>query len=138
MRTIIIGIFFYFAALHMLMAQNKIENYDSFNDTLIYVCDTLLTSDKIYLNREVLLSCDSLSINQKGLRIVKFTMSAIALGQNASLSASGAQITEAMKDELINEDKNFKFIYIKNIILRSKDGRELHPSTESIKIVFLN
>lgn len=121
-----------------LLAQNKTISYDVYNDTLLILCDSVLNSDKVLLNREFLLTCDSLSLNQKGLYIEKFTMSAIALGQSASFNSKGATFTDNMKNELINEQKNFKFIYIKNIILRSNDGRELHPSTESVKIVFIN
>ena len=137
-KLINLVILFCFFGLKTATAQNKVKSYDHYNDTLLVLCDTLFDSDKIHVNREFLLECDSLYLNQKGLMIERFTMSAIALGQNASLVSKGATITEAMKNNLIIEQKNFKFIYIKNIILRTNDGRELHPSTESVKIVFLN
>ncbi len=117
---------------------NTEKIYDHKTDTLIVLGEKIVDTYKILINREALLNVDSLSVNQKDLQVVSFSMNALALGQNITLKSMSNVLTAEMKNEILNKDVNYKFIYLKNILLESKDGREFYPSTKSIKIVFKN
>ncbi|MBI9065698.1 MAG: hypothetical protein JEZ09_00320 [Salinivirgaceae bacterium] len=118
--------------------QTEPKTYDKNNDTLLIMSNKLIDQDKILLERKFLMNSDSIKINQKGLTIKEFTVSSLALGKDISIKSDKPFITESIKDQIINEQNKYKFIYIKNIVLQTKDGRTLSPSTKSIKIVFIN
>jgi len=85
-----------------------------------------------------LLEADTFRINQKGLKIVSFTMSAITLGHSIELITEKPILSSAMKDEILNKKHNYKFIYLKNINLQTREGIVISPSTKRIKIIFSN
>ena len=119
-------------------AQTDVKEYDTFVDTLLIISDVVLDKDKLLIDRQFLLDSDTIKINQKGLTVEGFSVSAIALGQSVSLDTKNPYLSESMKSDIIDEQNRFKFIYLKDIILTTKDGRKLSPSTKSIKIVFIN
>jgi hypothetical protein len=119
--------------------QNQNEfAYDKFYDTLLIINGQLIDQDKVLVLREDFTKADTLRVNQKGLVLESFSMQAISLGTNVSLYADSPLLTTEMINLVLNGATKYKFIYLKDIILRSKDGRKLAPSTETIKIIFTN
>jgi hypothetical protein len=122
-----------------LMAQEGNEiTYDHITDTLLIINDKVIDQYKVIMNRQELIQADTLKINQKGIWVSSFKMSAITLGQDIILSSNSALFSNEMITEIINGETKYKFIYLKDIILQSKDGRFMSPSTKSIKIIFSN
>ncbi len=137
--TINILLFVFLSICDISYGQSNSEKiYDHSRDTLIVLGEKIVDTYKILINREALLNIDSLSVNQKDLRVISFSMNALALGQNITLKSTSNVLTTAMKNEILNEQTKYKFIYLKNILLQSKDGQDYFPSTRSIKIVFKN
>ncbi len=118
--------------------SNTEKIYDHKTDTLIVLGEKIVDTYTILINREALLNIDLLSVNQNDLKVVSFSMNALALGQNITLNSKSNVLTTEMKNEILNKYINYKFIYLKNILLESKDGQEFLPSTKNIKIVFKN
>jgi len=112
--------------------------FNHYSDTLIVMGKMVIDTEKVLIDREDFLSVDTLIINQKGLIISSFKLNALALGQNITLSSNSGIISEDMKNVVRNEATKYKFIYLKDILLQSRDGRTCYPSTPSIKIVFKN
>jgi len=120
-------------------SQDESEmKYDRIKDTLLIINEKLIDEYKVIMDRQELLKCDTLRVNQKGLWISSFKMSAITLGQDITLSSNLPIISNEMKNDIINGETKYKFIYLKDIILQSHDGRLMTPSTKSIKIIFSN
>lgn len=115
--------------------QNKVDTY---YDTLLIINGELVKEDKILMLRQDFIKNDTLRVNQKGLQVESFQLQALSLGTNVSLSSNEPLLTEDMINLIINDKIKYKFIYLKNIILRSKDGRALAPTFDSIKVVFTN
>ncbi len=114
------------------------KEYDVFNDTLLVISDKNINTERIFMKREEIVNADTFRINQKGLTIVSFTMSAITLGNSVELVTDKPILSTAMRNEILNKQWNYKFIYIKNINLQTKDGRTVHPSMRTLKIIFSN
>jgi hypothetical protein len=142
MRSIlnyIVLLSFMVISLEQLCAQaNSEKTYDVFRDTLIIIGNQVINKEKILLTREVLLNSDTIRINQKGLTIGQFSFYAIALGKSVNLTSNQPLLTNEMRNEIRNNNPNYKIIYLKDIILRTKDGREVKPSVQTLKIIFLN
>lgn len=134
----IFSLCFILVANCVLGQKSQIQQYDKFNDTLIVLGEIVIDKNKVYMDREDFLNIDSLVINQKGLQVTGFTMSALALGANVQIKSNTAQIGSEMKDVVTNEKPKYKFIYLKDILLYSSDGRKSNPSTKSVKIIFNN
>jgi len=119
--------------------QNVDENsYNHYTDTLIIIGDLVVDKYKVHINREDFLETDTLKVNQKGFKVISFKINALALGANITLSSESGAITTEMKNEILNERIKYKFIYLKDILLQSSDGRMKSPSTKSIKVIFRN
>lgn len=124
---------------NVCIAQNNEESvYNHYTDTLIIIGDLVIDKDKIYINREELLESDTLKVNQRGFLVKSFKVQALALGANITLSSDSGAITTEMKNELLNDKVKYKFIYIKDLLLQSGDGRTVVPTTTSVKVVFKN
>jgi len=112
--------------------------YDIIKDTLLVINEKVIDHYKIIMDRQELLKCDTLKVNQKGLWVSSFKMSAITLGQDISRSTNSSVISSEMINEIINGNAKYKFIYLKDIILQSQDGKIYSPSTKCVKIIFSN
>lgn len=121
-----------------IQAQTQEKIFDHYSDTLVLLNEIFIDTHKVLLKREQVLAIDSLQVNQRGLKVKSFEFSAITLGNSIQLHSDGAKFTKAMHDEINNSKMNYKFIYIRDIILESEDGRQLEPSIKSIKITFSN
>lgn len=108
------------------------------NDTLLIVGGSLIDAEKITINRNQLVENDTVFVNKKGWIVESFSVSAFALGQKLNLKNDGNALSDEVKYQLTNKESNFKFFYLKDIILRSNDGRLASPSTRTIKITFTN
>jgi hypothetical protein len=97
--------------------------YDIYTDTLLIINGKPIDKDRILIKRKEILEADTFKVNQRGLTIMEFTMSAITLGKKVELKSNKPVLTSGMKNEILNKQANFKFIYLKNIILQTKDGR---------------
>ncbi len=123
----------------IVYAQSKqAESYDKFYDTLLLMNDILLDKDKILITREQFLEADSFLVNQKGLVVKSFELSALSLGNQVSLRSNGPSITESMREVVKSESVSYKFVYIKNIVLSTTDLHKKKPSTQTIKLIFSN
>jgi hypothetical protein len=114
------------------------KSYNAFTDTLIILNGKTITEDKILVQREELNIKDTLKVNQRGLVVDGFTFQALALGQSIELQTEGAVLTNEMIKSINNHETKYKFFYLKDIILLTKDGRKVSPTTKTIKIVFIN
>ncbi len=112
------------------------KTYDIYSDTLLIINEKPINKDRVLMKRKEMIEADTFKVNQRGLSITGFTMSAITLGRKVELKSNKPFLTAEMKDEILNKQSNFKFIYLKNIILRTKDGRSVGLSTKQIKIIF--
>ena len=118
-------------------AQRPDDCYDD-SDTLLIVGGSLINSSNFMFDRAKLLACDTVFVNTAGLTVESFTVSAFALGQKLSVSNTGNVLAEDVLEQLTNKESIFKFFYLKDIILRSADGRRFPPTTRTIKITFTN
>jgi len=112
--------------------------YDKQTDTLLIVSGKVLDSDRVQIDRKLFANCDTIMVNVQGMTVEKFTISAISLGQNVEVENVGAIVSDDVRNVVINKTPNYKFVYLKNILLRTRDGRVCEPSSKSIKIVFIN
>jgi len=107
-------------------------------DTLITINGALIDQNKVMMTRENMTNTDTLKTNHEGIQVTGFNMNAITLGKEITLHSSSGAITEEMRNEIINGSSKYKFIYIKDIILQTKDGQVASPSMKSFKITFTN
>lgn len=121
--------------IHSSIAQNN-SAYDLFTDTLLIINSKTIDTDRLLMKRHELVDADSIRVNQKGMFVKSFTLTAFALGKSVELVSDQAVLTKAMKDEILNEQAKYKFVSLKNIILHTKDGREVQPSTKNVKVIF--
>ncbi|MDA3894095.1 MAG: hypothetical protein PF517_20745 [Salinivirgaceae bacterium] len=117
---------------------NETRIYDIFQDTLLIINGKAIDSERILMKRLQVVEADTFEVNQKGIKVLGFTMTAFALGRSIELISQKPIFSKEMKDEILNKQTNFKFISIKNINLQTKDGRAVNPSLETIKIIFGN
>jgi hypothetical protein len=115
-----------------------LKKYDIFLDTLLIINGKPIDSERVLMTRQEIMNADTFRVNQKGLDIVGFTMTALTLGHSVELTTDKAILSQAMKSEILNKHSNFKFIYIKDINLQAKDGRLVAPSLNEIKVIFSN
>ncbi|MBO7496467.1 MAG: hypothetical protein J6T98_07925 [Salinivirgaceae bacterium] len=118
-------------------AQRPEECYDD-SDTLLIVGGSLINSSNYMIDRSKLLANDTVFVNMPGLTVENFTVSAFALGQKLSVTNAGNVLSEDVLEQLTNKESIFKFFYLKDVILRTADGRKFAPSTKTIKITFTN
>jgi hypothetical protein len=137
-KKIVVKLLLVFLPFFGIAQQNTIITYDSYNDTLLVLGEIELNKSKLLIEREDFLSTDTLYTNQNGLEVEAFNLQAIALGNNILLNSDGALITSAMKNAVKNEQYNYKFIYIKDVVLRTSAGKIVKPSINSVKIIFSN
>lgn len=112
--------------------------YDIFSDTLLIINGKTVDKDRVLMDRHELIDADTIRVNQKGLSIKSFTLTAFALGKSVELISDKSVLTGAMKDEILNKEAKYKFVSLKNINLQTKDGRVVQPSTKTIKVIFDN
>lgn len=120
-----------------LSAQTTDRCYDD-SDTLLIVGGQLIDSDHFMIDRNLLLKNDTVLVNLAGAKVESFVFSAFALGQKVTLTNTGNVFSEEFAEQLLNKESIFKFFYLKDIILRTSDGRKVSPSTRNIKITFTN
>ncbi|MBR5643366.1 MAG: hypothetical protein IKW77_04205 [Salinivirgaceae bacterium] len=120
-----------------LSAQNTDRCYDE-SDTLLIVGGQLIDSDHFMIDRNLLLKNDTVFVNLAGAKVESFVFSAFALGQKVTQTNTGNVFSEEFVEQLLNKESIFKFFYLKDIILRTNDGRKVSPSTRTIKITFTN
>ena len=135
----IVFVLLFCAKTNSISAQdlNK-KMYDIFTDTLLIINGKTIDSDRVLMKRQEIIEADTFRVNQKGLTIVSFTMTALTLGHSVELTSDKPILTGAMQNEIINKQSNYKFIYIKNINLRTKEGKIVSPSINTLKIIFSN
>ncbi len=121
----------------VLFAQN-IERYYDDSDTLLIVGGQIVDSDHFMMDRNLLIKNDTILVNRPGFNVDSFVFSAFALGQKVAVNNQGNVFNDEVIDHLINKESIFKFFYLKDIILRTSDGRKVSPSTRNIKITFTN
>ncbi len=121
----------------VLFAQN-IERYYDDSDTLLIVGGQIVDSDHFMMDRNLLIKNDTILVNRPGFNVDSFVFSAFALGQKVAVNNQGNVFNDEVIDHLINKESIFKFFYLKDIILRTSDGRMVSPSTRTIKITFTN
>lgn len=134
MRNFFLAAFFLMS--FSLCAQNNRIYTD--NDTLLIVGGSLIDSEKFFLERNQLIGNDTVFVNKNGWIVESFSVSAFALGQKINLKNDGNALSDEVKYQLTNKDSNFKFFYIKDVILHTNDGRLAIPSIRTIKITFTN
>ena len=120
-----------------LQAQNSVRSYTE-SDTLLIVGGQLIDSDHFMIDRNALINNDTVFVNMSGLKVESFVFSAFALGQKVTLTNNGNVLSDEFVEHLLNKESIFKFFYLKDIILRTSDGRKVSPSTRTIKITFTN
>lgn len=135
MRFLFLSVLMFMATV--AAAQRTERCYDD-SDTLLIVGGQLINSDNYMIDRTRLQKCDSIAVNISGLRVESFNVSAFTLGQKVAITNSGDVFNDEVMASLINNESIFKFFYIKDIILRTSDGRKVSPSTRTIKITFTN
>ena len=121
----------------VLFAQNTERYYDD-SDTLLIVGGQIVDSDHFMMDRNLLIKNDTILVNRPGFNVDSFVFSAFALGQKVAVNNQGNVFNDEVIDHLINKESIFKFFYLKDIILRTSDGRKVSPSTRTIKITFTN
>ena len=131
-------VFLKVTTIHIYAQDEGLKKYDIFLDTLLIINGKPITTERILMTRQEIMNADTFRINQKGLTIVGFTMTALTLGHSVELTTDKTILSQAMKNEILNKQSNFKFIYIKDINLQAKDGRLVAPSLNEIKIIFSN
>lgn len=129
---------FIFAFSGNIIAQSTHEKFDIFTDTLLIINGKTIDEERVLMNRLEFIEADTFRINQKGLQISSFALTAFTLGKSIELISGEPILTKAMKDEILNKQAKYKFVSLKNIRLSTKDGRTVQPSTKTIKIIFEN
>lgn len=134
MRIFIIAVFFLIPL--SLCAQNDRIYTD--DDTLVVVGGSIIDSEKFFLDRNRLIDNDTVFVNKKGWVVESFSVSAFALGQKINLRNNGNALSDEIIFQLTNNESIFKFFYLKDIILRTENGKSVSPSIRNIKITFTN
>ena len=133
--------FLFLSVLMMLTtvatAQRTERCYDD-SDTLLIVGGALINNSNYMIDRTKLQKNDTVFVNISGLTVESFNVSAFTLGQKIAIANTGNVFNDEVMEQLINNESIFKFFYLKDIILRSADGRKFSPSTRTIKITFSN
>lgn len=138
-KNIIILLLFCTLSAFSSRAVAQDENiYDHYKDTLVMLDGMILDTYKVLLHREQVIAVDTLTVNQKGLQVASFSFSALSLGANVTLKSNNGLISDVMKAEIMNEKTLYKFIYLKDIVLKSADGQTFSPTLSNIKITFSN
>ncbi|HAM99306.1 MAG TPA: hypothetical protein DCQ26_11930 [Marinilabiliales bacterium] len=135
----LIFVAFHFMDISYLYPQElDSRKFHPVKDTLITINGALIDQNKVMMTRENMTNTDTLKTNHEGIQVTGFNMNAITLGKEITLHSSSGAITEEMRNEIINGSSKYKFIYIKDIILQTKDGQVASPSMKSFKITFTN
>ncbi len=129
-----------FVALFLLSLPLCAQNSRVFTseDTLLIIGGSLIDDEKFIINRNQLVENDSIFVNKNGWLVESFSVSAFALGQKINLKNNGNALSDEVKYHLTNKESIFKFFYLKDIILRTDDGRVASPSIRTVKITFTN
>ena len=133
--------FFILSALMLvstIVAAQRTEHCYDDSDTLLIVGGALINSNNYMIDRTKLQKNDSVFVNRPGFVVESFKVSAFTLGQKVAITNTGNVFNDEVMEQLINNESIFKFFYLKDIILRTNDGRKVSPSTRSIKITFTN
>ena len=112
--------------------------FDKLLDTLLIINGQTISSERIMMNRVDVAKSDTIRANQDDLKVISFTMTALTLGHSIELVSDKPLFTGAMKNEILNKQWNYKFIYIKDINLQTVNGRVVSPSLKTVKIIFNN
>lgn len=121
----------------VIVAQNNIT-YNADTDTLLIINGKVITTSNYLMDRGDLIANDTLFVNKGGLVVEEFVVSSFTLGQKIAAKNQGNVFSEFVLSQLTKNESVFKFFYLKDIILRSTDGRTCQPSSEMIKITFTN
>lgn len=135
MRFLLLSVLMMFTTV--AMAQRTERCYDD-SDTLLIVGGVLINNSNYMIDRTKLQKNDTVFVNISGLTVESFNVSAFTLGQKIAIANTGNVFNDEVMEQLINNESIFKFFYLKDIILRSADGRKFSPSTRTIKITFSN
>ena len=135
MRFLLLSVLMMFTTV--AMAQRTERCYDD-SDTLLSVGGVLINNSNYMIDRTKLQKNDTVFVNISGLTVESFNVSAFTLGQKIAIANTGNVFNDEVMEQLINNESIFKFFYLKDIILRSADGRKFSPSTRTIKITFSN
>ena len=135
MRQLLIALF---AILPMMLSAQRTERSYGDLDTLLIVGGQLIDNDHFMMDRGLLIKNDTIFVNRLGFQVESFVFSAFALGQKVTITNNGSVFCDEVMEHLLNKESIFKFFYLKDIILRTSDGRKVSPSTQTIKITFTN
>jgi len=113
-------------------------DYDILSDTLIVINGQTIDSERIMMSRSSVVESDTFRVNKDDIKVVGFTMTALTLGHSIELVSDKPIFTVAMKNEILNKQWKYKFIYIKDINLQTVNGVVVSPSLKTVKIIFSN
>ncbi len=113
-------------------------HYDILSDTLIIINGQTIDSERIMMSRSSVVESDTFRVNKDDIKVVGFTMTALTLGHSIELVSDKPIFTVAMKNEILNKQWKYKFIYIKDINLQTVNGVVVSPSLKTVKIIFSN
>lgn len=137
-----IGIFLFIilSITSNLVKAQELSNVDNVAilDTFIVINGKTIDSDRILISRKELIEIDSIRVNKDGLIVSGFTITATTLGHSVELTTNKPFFSQEMKNEILNNRLNYKYIYIKNIHLQSKDSSIFQLSQRALKFIFKN
>lgn len=133
----------FFIILNLLVISIKgqiidTKKYNAISDTLIIINKDTIDSERVLFSRREVMEVDTIRVNQQELFVSSFTMSATTLGHSVELTTNKPYFSQEMHNKILNNQLNYKYIYIKNINLQNKDGLKVKPTLNIVKIIFSN
>lgn len=116
--------------------EGNLENCP--DDTVLIINGKYLCAEKILLNREDILTTDSIFINKKELSLNSYIASSFSLGNSLNIKSNGALIPNELKQAIASKEIAYKFIYLKNILLIDNKNNLVNSTFEEIKISFID
>ena len=115
-----------------------VNRYNAISDTLLVINGDTIVSSRVLISKKDIIELDTIRLNKEGLIVASFTMTATTLGHSVEVSTDKPFFSAEMKKEILNNQSNYKYIYIKNINLQTEDGLVVKPTLSVIKIIFSN
>ena len=139
MKNYLFVFLFFFVSCFKVHAQEDIHNMNNNkSDTLIQIGTYIIDSVIFSISRDTIVDYHKLQVNKKGLKVVSFTLTAFSLGSQVKLTSDSNNFTLSMMKVIQNNEINYKFINIKNIIFADDKDVRYQSSLSSLRIYLID
>ena len=106
-------------------------------DTVIVLGEKEIRTSEVKMTKRAFLSNGKIDVNHKDCSVEQYTYSMFALGNNIRQNVQDSLLPTQMKNAVLDNRINYRYINLEGITIRRKDGSITTPVIDTVKVKFV-